>query len=109
MSGRIPDTPDELLKQAESVMTPDHSRFLEFAAAAAQWEIPDDCGGRRFPRTRALLRLFGCDEERSLVWMADHGGCRCDCQVAFNFWRWADDLEPYLRPRAPKGDEGAVA
>ena len=66
------------------IMTPDHRLWEQFMNAIQTLLEAQGCDNC-LTHTRALLEdLPGVDVDGSLEWLADHGGCCCDCEVLMN-------------------------
>jgi hypothetical protein len=74
----------------ETIMRPDHPRWLEFCEMLAgptgcnfrKEGMAWNCGGdHRF--ARRLLPQFGVDVEKSIAYFEENGGY-CDCEILFN-------------------------
>jgi Protein of unknown function (DUF2695) len=95
----VPPKPPHEVRTTMDVMTPDHPRWNEFAAALAQkmewfhdgrtWLCDGDGSGASDPAKvhrhakHVLAEMGGIDIPASLAYFGEHGGY-CDCEILWN-------------------------
>jgi hypothetical protein len=68
------------------LMTPHHSRWLEFCCRLNAWIDRIGCaaeGPGALDGARSILADMDCDVTRSLEFFREHGG-HCDCEILMN-------------------------
>jgi len=88
----------------ESVMTPEHPRWVEFYNRLnAAVGSPEQSRCRNDHRHAAgVLLVMDIEVDRSLLYFEEHGGC-CDCEILMNVGNRLDDddIESILQPEPP--------